>query len=71
MLLEGPSFTSPESEESPSLSQSSDSDSLSEVPPTSTSRRGIVNPNYPGFQHFASQLHSPSEESEDDRGKQC
>lgn len=45
------------------MSQSSDTDSEDRHHPP-TSRRGIVNPNYPGFQHFASQLHSS--DSEDD-----
>lgn len=56
------SDVSPEVEDYRSLSQSSDTDSEDRHPPTS--RRGIVNPNYPGFQHFASQLHSS--DSEDD-----
>lgn len=56
------SDVSPEAEDYRSLSQSSDTDSEDRHPPTS--RRGIVNPNYPGFQHFASQLHSS--DSEDD-----
>lgn len=47
-----------------SFSQSSDTDSEERLPPPS--RRGIVNPNYPGFQHFANQLHSLSSDSEED-----
>ncbi|KAG8286560.1 identical protein binding [Homalodisca vitripennis] len=55
------SDASPEAEDYRSFSQSSDTDS--EDRPT-TARRGIVNPNYPGFQHFASQLHSSDSEED-------
>ncbi|PSN35609.1 hypothetical protein C0J52_24480 [Blattella germanica] len=50
----------------------SDSDSLSDDgncrgPLTTTGGRGIVNPNYPGFQHLAHQLHpSDSDETEEE-----
>uniref|UniRef100_A0A1B6KMA8 Schwannomin interacting protein 1 C-terminal domain-containing protein n=1 Tax=Graphocephala atropunctata TaxID=36148 RepID=A0A1B6KMA8_9HEMI len=55
------SDASPEAEDYRSFSQSSDTDS--EDRPVAA-RRGIVNPNYPGFQHFASQLHSSDSEED-------
>lgn len=45
----------------------SDSDSLSDDGNCRGSRgRGIVNPNYPGFQHLAHELHASDEDSEDE-----
>ncbi|XP_054281813.1 general transcriptional corepressor trfA [Macrosteles quadrilineatus] len=59
------SDVSPDLEDYRSLSQSSDTES--DVPrPPSGNPRSIVNPNYPGFDHFASQLLTPGSESEED-----
>jgi len=56
------SDVSPDLEDYRSLSQSSDTDSDPPRPPSRP--RGIVNPNYPGFGHFASQLLTPDSDED-------